>query len=105
MDHNELWKILQEMGIKDHLNCLLRNLCADQEATVRTGHETTDCFEIGKGVRQLYCHPAHLTYIQSTSSEMPGWIKHKLQSRLLGEILITSHTHMIPPLWQKVKRN
>ena len=52
VDHNKLWKILKEMGITDHLTCLLRNLYADQEATVRTGHETTDWFQIGKGVRQ-----------------------------------------------------
>ena len=51
-DHNKLWKILKEMGIPDHLICLLRNLYAGQEATVRTGHGTTDCFQIGKGVRQ-----------------------------------------------------
>ena len=52
VDHNKLWKILKEMGIPDHLTCLLRNLCAGQEATVRTGHETTDRFQIGKGVCQ-----------------------------------------------------
>ena len=52
VDHNKLWKILQEMGIPDHLTCLLRKLYAGQEATVRTGHGTTDCFQIGKGVRQ-----------------------------------------------------
>ena len=52
VDHNKLWKILKETGIPDHLICLLRNLYAGQEATVRTGHETTDCFQIGKGVRQ-----------------------------------------------------
>ena len=52
VDHNKLWKILQEMGIPDHLTCLLRNLYAGQEATVRTGHRTTDWFQIGKGVRQ-----------------------------------------------------
>ena len=54
MDHNKLWKILKEMGIPDHLTCLLRNLYAGQEATVRTGHETTDWFQIGKGVCQGY---------------------------------------------------
>jgi len=54
MDHNKLWKILQEMGIPDHLTCLLRNLYAGQEATVRTGHGTTDWFQIGKEVRQDY---------------------------------------------------
>ena len=52
VDHNKLWKILKEMGIPDHLTCLLRNLCADQEATVRTGHGTTDWFQIAKGVCQ-----------------------------------------------------
>ena len=52
MDHNKLWKIVQEMGIPDHLTCLLRNLYTGQEATVRTGHGTTDWFQIGKGVLQ-----------------------------------------------------
>ena len=55
--------------------------------------------------RAIYCHPAYLTYMQSTSSEMPGWIKHKLESRLLGEISITSAMQMTPPLWEKEKRN
>ena len=62
------WKILKEMGIPDHLTCLLRNIYASQEAAVRTGHETTDWFQIGKGVRQgCNCHPAYLTSMQSTS--------------------------------------
>ena len=65
---NKLWKILKEMRIPENLTCLLRNLYAGQEATVRTGHGTTDWFQIGKGVRQgEYCHPAYLTYMQSTS--------------------------------------
>jgi len=105
VDHNQLWKILQEMEIPDHLTCLLRNLYAGQEATVRTGHGTTDWFQIGKGVHQgVYCHLAYLSYVQSTSCEMPGWMKHKLESRLPGEISITSDMSMTPPLWQKVKR-
>ena len=54
VDHKQLWKILKEIGIPDHLTCLLRNLYADQEATVRTGHGTTDWFQIRKGVRQAY---------------------------------------------------
>ena len=54
-------------------------------------------------VKAVYCHPAYLTYMQSTSCEMPGWIKHKLESRLLGEMSITSYMQMIPPLWQIVK--
>ena len=56
-------------------------------------------------VKAIYCHLTYLTYIQSTSREIPGWMKHKLKSRLLGEISITSDMHMTPPLWQKVKRN
>ena len=76
------WKILKEMGLSDHLTCLLRNLYAGQEATVRTGHGTTDWFQIGKeNVKAVYCHPACLTYIQSTSCKMPGWMKHKLESQ------------------------
>ena len=68
VDHNQLWKILQEMGIPEHLTCLLRNLYASQEATVRTGHGTTDWFQIGKEcVKAVYCHPAYLTYMQCTS--------------------------------------
>ena len=54
-------------------------------------------------VKAAYCHPIYLTYIQSTSCEMLGWMKHKLKSRLLGEISITSDMHMTPPLWQKAK--
>ena len=62
------WKILKEMGIPDHVTCLLRNLYAGQEATVRTGHGTTDWFQIGKEyVKAVYCHPAYLTYMQGTS--------------------------------------
>ena len=68
VDHNKLWKILKKMGIPDHLTCLLRNLYAGQEATVRTGHGTTDWFQIGKGVRQgCILSPCYLTSVQSTS--------------------------------------
>ena len=56
-------------------------------------------------VKAVYCHPAYLTYMQSTLYEMPGWMKHKLESRLPGEISITSDMQMIPPLWQKAKKN
>ena len=56
-------------------------------------------------VKAVYCHPAYLTSMQSTSCEMPGWMKHKLESRLAGEMLITSDIQMTPPLWQKVKKN
>ena len=99
VDHNKLLKILKEMGIPDHLTCLLRNLYAGQEATVRTAHGTTDWLQIGKEyVKAVYCHPAYLTYMQSTSCRMPDWMKHKLESRLLGEIPITSDVQMAPPL-------
>ena len=68
VDHNKLWKILKDMGIPGPLICLLRNLYECQEATVRTGHGTTDWFQIGKGVHQaVYCHPVYLTSMQSTS--------------------------------------
>ena len=67
MGQNKLRKILKEMGILDHLTRLLKNLYAGQEATVRTGHGTTDWFQIRKGVWQVYCHPAHLTSMQGTS--------------------------------------
>ena len=109
------------MGIPDHLTCLLRNLYAGQEATVKPEHGTMEWFEIRKGVHQgCITSPCYLTYIQSTSCEMPGWMKDKLESRLakpiqyckvkkkkrlLGEISITSDMQMTPLLWQKVKRN
>ena len=67
VDHNKLWKILKEMGIPDHLTCLLRNLYTGQEATVRTGHRTTDSFLGKEYIKAVYCHPAYLTYMQSTS--------------------------------------
>ena len=105
VDHNKLWKILKEIGIADLLTCLLRNLYAGQEATVRTGHGITDRFQIGKGVHQgCICHPAYLTYMQSISCEVLGWMKHKLESRLPGEISITSDMQMTQHLWQKSKR-
>ena len=56
-------------------------------------------------IKAVYCHPVYLTYMQSTSCEMPGWMKQKLESRLLGEISITSDMQMTSPLWQKIKRN
>ena len=99
LDQNKLWKSLKEMGIPDHLTCLLKNLHVGQEVTVRTGHGT-----FGKEyIKAVYCHSVYLTYMQSTSYEMLGWMKHKLESRLLEEILITSDMQMTPPLWKKVK--
>ena len=92
------------MGIPDHLTWLLQNLYAGQEATVKTGHGTADWIQTGKGVRQgCILSPAYLTYMQSTSYEMPGWMKHKLESRLPGEISVTSDMQMTPCLWQEAK--
>ena len=106
VDHNKLWKILKEMGIPDHLTCLLRNLYAGEEVTVRTGHGTTDWFQIGKGVHQrCILSPClfnlHAEYIMRNA----GLDEAQLESRLPEEISITSDMRMTPPLWQKVKRN
>ena len=107
------------MGIPDHLTCFLRNLYAGQEATVRIGHvltvrtvrtghvltEQTGSKEEEEYVMAVYCHPAYLTYMQNTSWEMLGWMKHKLESQLPEDISITSDMQMVPPLWQKGKKN
>ena len=92
---------VQEMGIPDHLTCLLRNLYGGQEATVITGHGTIGS-KLGKEyIKAVYCHPAYLTHMQSTSCKMPGWMKHKLESRLWGEISRTSNMQTIRPLRPK----
>ena len=101
-----IWKILQEMEIPGHLSCLLRNLYAGQEATVRTRHRTTDDSKMGKEyIKAINYHPVYLTSMQNASCEMLAWMKHKLESRFQGEISITSHIQMTAPLWQKVKKN
>ena len=82
------------MRTLDYLTCLLRSLYAGQKPTARTGHDTMNWFKIGKGVHQaVYCHPAYLTYMQSTSCIMLSWVNHKLESRLPGELSTTTHTH------------
>ena len=106
VDHNKLWTILKEMGIPDHLTCLLRNLYAGQEATVRTGHGTTDWLQTGKGVRQgCILSPCLFNLYAEYIMRNPELDEAQLESRLLGEISITSDMQMTPPLWQKVKRN
>ena len=106
VDHNKLWKILKEMGIPDHMTCLLRNLYASQEATVKTGHETTDWFQVGKGVCQgCISSPCLFNLYAEYIIRKAGLEEHKLESRMPGEISITSDMQMTPPLWQKVKRN
>ena len=106
VDHSKLWKILKEVGIPDHLTCLLRNLYAGQEATVRTGHGTTDWFQIGKRVRQgcilsLCLFNFYGEYIMRNA----GLEEAQAGIKMLGEISITSDMHMTLPIWQKVKRN
>ena len=107
VDHNKPWKIMKEMGIPEHLTCLLRNLCAGQESTVRTRHGTTDWFQIGKRVCQGYIlSPCLFNLYEKDIIRNAGLQdEHKLESRLPGEISITSDMQMTPPLWQKVKRN
>ena len=109
VDHNKLWKILQDMEIPDHLPCLPRNLYAGQEATIRTEHGTTDWFKVGKGGHQgcilspcLFNFYAEYIMQNAGLNESQTGIK---ESRLPGEILTTSDMQMTPPLWQKVKRN
>ena len=94
------------MGKPDHLTCLLRNLYADQEATVRTEHGTTDWFQIGKGIRQgCILSPCLFNLYAEYIMRNAGVEGAQLESRLPGEISITSDMQMTPPLWQKVKRN
>ena len=92
-------------GILDHYTFHLRNLYAGQEATVRTGYRTTDWFQLGKGICQsCILSPCLFNLMQSTSCEILSWMKHKLESRLPGEISKTSVPHMTPPLRQKARR-
>ena len=106
MDHNKLWEILQQMGRPDHLTCLLRNLCEGQEATVRTGHGTTDWFQIRKGVPQgCILSPCLCNF----------WAEYIMQNAELDAAqagikialrnIIISDMQMTPPLWQKGKKN
>ena len=104
--HHKFWKILKEMGISDHLTCLLRNLYAGQEATVRTGHGTIDWFQIRKGVRQgCILSPCFFNLYAEYIMQNARLDEAQLESRLQGEISITSDMQMTPLLGQKVKRN
>ena len=97
-------KIFKEMEIPDHLTCLLRNLYAVKKQQLEPVTEQQTGSKSGKEyVKAVYCHPAYLTYMQSTSGEMLGWMNHKLESRLLGEKSIISDMQITPPLWQKAK--
>ena len=99
VDHSKLWEILQEMGIPDHLTCLLRNLCAGQEATVRTRHGPTDWFQIGKGICQgCILSPCLFNFYAEYIMRNTGLEEAQLESRLQGEISINPNMQMTPPL-------
>ena len=107
VDHNKLLKILKDMGIPDQYwpasgetYMQVRKQQLELDMKQQTGSKSGKEY-----VKAVYCHPAYLTFMQSTSCKMQGWMKHKLESRLLGEISITSDMQMTLPLWQKVKRN
>ena len=106
VDNNKLWKILKEMGIPDHLTCLLRNLYAGQEATVRTWHGTTDGFQIRKGVPQgCIFSPCLFNFYAEYIMRNAGLEETQAGIKLQGEISVTSGLQMTPLLWQKVKKN
>ena len=100
MDQNKLLETVKELGIPDHLTCILRNLYSGQEAIVITGHELEKEY-----IKAVYCHPAYLTYMQSALCEMLDWMKLNMESSLPGAISTPSGMQMISPLLQKVKRN
>ena len=104
VDHNKVWKILKEMGIPDHLTASWEICMQIKMQQLELDMKRNTGYKSGKEyLKAVYSHLADLTYMQSTSCEMPGWNKHKLESRLPGEISITSDTQMTPLLWQKVK--
>ena len=107
VDHNNLWKILKEVGILDHLTCLLRILYAGQEATVRTGHGTTDWFQIGKGVHQgcilsTCLFILYSEYIMRNAGLEEAQAGIRIARRNISNL---RYEQMTPPLWQKVKKN
>ena len=106
VDHKTLWKILKEMEyqitspVPWEIGLRVRKQQLELDMEQQTGSKSGKEY-----IKAVYCHPAYLTYVQSTSWEMLAWMKHKMESRLLGEISITSDMQMTPLLWQKVKRN
>ena len=106
MDHNKLWKILKDREYQTtwlaswEVCRQVKKQRLEQDREQQTGSKQEKEY-----IKAVYCHPAYLTYIQSTSQEMLGWMNHMLESRLLGEISRTSDMQMTPPLWQKVRRN
>ena len=105
VDHNKLWKILKEMGIPDHLTCLLRNLYSGQEATVRTAHGATDWFQIGKGVHQgCILSPCLFNLYAEYIMRNTGLDEAQAGIQITRRNII-SDMQMTPPSWQKVTRN
>ena len=106
VDHNKLWKILQEMGIPDHLICLLKNLYASQEATGRTGHGMTDWFQIGKGVCQGCMLSLCLFNLYAEYIMQNPWLDEAQAGiKISGRNINNLKCQMTPPFWQKVKKN
>ena len=106
MDHNKLWKILKEMGIPENLTCLLRNLYAGEESTVRTGHGTTDWFQIGKGVRQgCLLSPCLYNFYAEYIMRNAGWEETQAGIKFAGRNINNLRYADDTTLWQKVKRN
>ena len=106
VDHNKLWKILKDTGIPDYLTCLLRNLYAGQEATVRTGHGTTDWFQIGKGVHQAcILSPCLFNLYADYIMWNAGLDEAQAGIKIAGRNIIISDMQMTAPLWQKAEKN
>ena len=104
-DHNKLGKILKEMGVPDRLTCLLTICVQIRKQQLELDMEQQISSKLGKEyIKAVYCQPAYLTYMQSTSWETLGWVKHNLESRLLGEISITSDMYMTPPNVRKERK-
>ena len=106
VDHNKPWNILKDMRYQNTLPPSWEIFVQVKKQQLELDMEQWTGSKLEKEyIKAIYCHPANSTYMQSISYEMPGWMKHKLESRLLEEISITSDIQMISPLWQKAKRN
>ena len=105
VDHNKLWKILKVMEIPDHLTSWETCMQIKKQQLELDMEQQTDSKSRKEYIKAVYCHPAYLTSMQSTSWETLGWLKHKLDLRLLGEISINSYVQVTPHLWQKENKN
>ena len=103
VDYNKLWNILKEMGIPDHLTCLLRNMYVGQEATELDMEQQTGSKQGKEYVKAVYCHPAYLTYMQSTSCKMLGWMKHKIAGRNINNLRYADKTTFMAESEEELK--